>query len=252
MKFEVDYYKILGLSFEFTPKDLKKSYRDLSKLYHPDKNSGEEAASKFKTINEGYKMFSDERLRQQYDNESKFGRTYDPTLELLNFEFSNSNVASTNVVDKMDGFKKNEMLHIILELDEFKPNLTYKRNVICSNCDGSGNEDVRGLNLNSSYKGEKIKPLFAHDEEIPCDICEKTGSYNGMECPGCKGNGYISLGLSKCNNCDGKGVVEKIKRVKIKEEDLEDGKLKITYMGNQSKYNGKMGNLYVIIKEETD
>jgi curved DNA-binding protein CbpA len=33
-----NYYKILGVSHDSDDKEIKKAYRDLSKIYHPDKN----------------------------------------------------------------------------------------------------------------------------------------------------------------------------------------------------------------------
>ena len=244
---ELNYYKILGLEFNFKPKELKDNYRRLSKEYHPDRNKGGD--NTFKLINEAYKVLSDTSMKDIYDKESKYGHSYNPMLELLDFEFSNSNLSSNMIKDKMDKFKRKEMLHIILELDKFKDSIKYTRNIICSNCEGSGNSSIMDLNLNTTKDGKPMGSLFNNDEEIECDICDKTGTFNGRECPGCKGEGYIKLGLSKCMKCDGNGVIEISKKINLNIKDFIDNKLKIDYYGNQSKFNGKCGNLYIIIKE---
>ncbi len=55
-----DYYKILGVEKDATDNDIKKAYRKLAIVHHPDKNpDDEEAAEKFKEIGEAYETLSD-------------------------------------------------------------------------------------------------------------------------------------------------------------------------------------------------
>jgi len=68
-----DYYKILGVARNATGKDIKKSYYELAKQYHPDSNQGDPNASKkFQEVSEAYEVLSDSSKRQDYDN---FGST---------------------------------------------------------------------------------------------------------------------------------------------------------------------------------
>lgn len=67
-----DYYKVLGVHRESTDREIKKAYRTLTKLYHPDKvvHSGmtkEQAEKKMATINEAYEVLSDSDLRARFD-----------------------------------------------------------------------------------------------------------------------------------------------------------------------------------------
>jgi len=48
-----DYYKSLGLKPTATEQEIKKAFRKLAILYHPDKNPTKEAEEKFKEIAEG-------------------------------------------------------------------------------------------------------------------------------------------------------------------------------------------------------
>lgn len=61
----MDYYKILELSDECSEEDIKKQYRKLSKIYHPDKNNGDDLY--FKMINESYETLSNPEKRKVYD-----------------------------------------------------------------------------------------------------------------------------------------------------------------------------------------
>lgn len=63
-----DYYKILGVSKDASPKDIKKAYRKLAAKYHPDKNPDDKVAEdKFKEINEAHEVLSDAEKREKYD-----------------------------------------------------------------------------------------------------------------------------------------------------------------------------------------
>jgi molecular chaperone DnaJ len=61
-----NYYDILGVNKNTSDADLKRSYYQLAKKYHPDSNPGLEA--KFKEINEAYTVLSDPKVKRQYDS----------------------------------------------------------------------------------------------------------------------------------------------------------------------------------------
>ncbi|KAK9684619.1 hypothetical protein RND81_10G221000 [Saponaria officinalis] len=65
----VDYYNILKVNRNATDDDLRKSYRRLAMIYHPDKNPNNKQISegKFKQISEAYDVLSDPQKRQIYD-----------------------------------------------------------------------------------------------------------------------------------------------------------------------------------------
>ncbi|CAI9112335.1 OLC1v1012772C1 [Oldenlandia corymbosa var. corymbosa] len=66
----VDYYNILKVNRNATDEDLKKAYRRLAMIWHPDKNltsNKQEAEAKFKQISEAYDVLSDPQKRQIYD-----------------------------------------------------------------------------------------------------------------------------------------------------------------------------------------
>jgi len=66
-----DYYNVLGVSEDADIKEIKKSYRELSLKWHPDKNKDPEAITMIQKINEAYTTLGDEEKRRQYDDERR-------------------------------------------------------------------------------------------------------------------------------------------------------------------------------------
>ncbi|KAL1187954.1 DnaJ -like protein [Cardamine amara subsp. amara] len=72
----VDYYNILKVNHNATEDDLKKAYKRLAMIWHPDKNPStrrDEAEAKFKRISEAYDVLSDPQKRQIYDHYGEEG-----------------------------------------------------------------------------------------------------------------------------------------------------------------------------------
>ena len=59
------FYDILGLNINCSLEDIKNSYRQLCKIYHPDKNPDDN--NKFIEINKAYETLVNEDLRREYD-----------------------------------------------------------------------------------------------------------------------------------------------------------------------------------------
>eukprot|EP00536_Pseudo-nitzschia_multiseries_P003988 jgi/Psemu1/253130/estExt_Genewise1Plus.C_640012 len=63
-----DYYQILGVQRSASDAEIKKAYKKLAVKWHPDKNPGDEQATKnFQKISEAYATLSDEKKRKIYD-----------------------------------------------------------------------------------------------------------------------------------------------------------------------------------------
>ncbi len=87
----INHYSTLGVSRHSNTLDIRRSYKQLSKAYHPDKHlnnlNGEDASAKFRHIQDAYEVLMDETNRDLFN---RFGRldsyTVDPRkyeLELL-------------------------------------------------------------------------------------------------------------------------------------------------------------------------
>ena len=67
-----DHYKTLELDEHASQNDIKKAYRKLSLLHHPDKNPGKvDISGKFQKISSAYEVLGNEDSRMQYDAERK-------------------------------------------------------------------------------------------------------------------------------------------------------------------------------------
>ena len=63
-----DYYRILGVSREASPEEIKKAFRQMALQCHPDRNPGDQnAEERFKEVSEAYGVLIDPEKRQRYD-----------------------------------------------------------------------------------------------------------------------------------------------------------------------------------------
>ena len=68
-------YHTLELNNNASINDIKKSYRRLAKIYHPDKNNGKD--EEFKKLQLAYEILSDYELKKDYDSKFNVDKPYD-------------------------------------------------------------------------------------------------------------------------------------------------------------------------------
>lgn len=75
-------YEILGVKKNSSTNEIKKIYRKLAIIYHPDKHNDPKKTEHFKKITEAYEILSDPLSRKDYDlnlylqNEERYGSDY--------------------------------------------------------------------------------------------------------------------------------------------------------------------------------
>lgn len=97
MQMMKSYYQVLGIDKDAGPEEIKRAYRKMASLCHPDHNpqSTKEAEEKFKEINDAYEVLGDEVKRRQYDRliDRHRPRRSEVTLEdFLNWSFTGRDI----------------------------------------------------------------------------------------------------------------------------------------------------------------
>jgi molecular chaperone DnaJ len=185
-----DYYQILGVPETASVDEIKKSYRKMSKQYHPDVNPN--GADKFKEISEAYENLSDSEKRNVYDNQRKnpfgFSSGAGDINDLLNHLFNQNRTRRPSAPEKI-------ITVSIGVVDSFlginKP-ITYLRNIACNSCNGNGGERKKCSDCSGS--GTKLKRtgngFFSQTIQTICDTCSGNGSTIVNPCFSCSGNGF--------------------------------------------------------------
>ena len=73
-----DHYSTLGLNSAATLADVKKAFRQKAAFYHPDRNAADDAAARFRAVQEAYDVLQDPDKRQAYDDNRRRNLLDDP------------------------------------------------------------------------------------------------------------------------------------------------------------------------------
>lgn len=191
-----DYYADLGIDRSASQEDIKKAFRKLAKIHHPDKHGGDD--SDFKKINEAYEVLSDETKKRNYDN---FG---DPNA-------SGAHMGGFGADDILNQFRsafgsrrgamyQGESIDIMLNLtlEEIRSGInkeiTYSKAIRCKSCGGNGSK--HGTNIaNCSLCGGSGQLYTQHIPGLimtqPCHVCNGKGKKITVNCEDCDGQGLV-------------------------------------------------------------
>ena len=73
-----EHYAALGLKSDATLADIKRAFRQKASLFHPDRNAAEDAAARFREVQEAYDVLSDDDKRKAYDDNRRRNLLDDP------------------------------------------------------------------------------------------------------------------------------------------------------------------------------
>ncbi len=257
-----DFYEVLGVSRDSTKEEIKRAYRRLARKYHPDVNKESGAEDTFKEINRAYEVLSDTELKSRYD---RFG------------EAGLGGAASASGFQDMAGMGG---FADIFEsfFTNFAGGAAYSR---------SRTGPVRGDDLRFDLRLEFLEAVFGGEKQIRishlenCTVCDGSGAKPGTSsktCPTCNGAGQVRRatrtpfgsftqvsmcptcnGTGKvleeaCYNCNGEGVLQSTKKLRITvPAGVDSGtRLRVSGEGDVGRRGGPPGDLYVYLFVETD
>jgi molecular chaperone DnaJ len=235
-----NYYEILGVTENATQDEIKKSYRNLSKIHHPDKGGDENV---FKKISEAYDTIGDENKRNQYNNQRQnpfsgnggfdpFGGGFNPFNDM--FANMQHRQRKRSVPDKI-------IEVIVGAIESFKAGektITYSRNHKCGGCNGDGGERTTcpTCNGNGVITQHIGTGLFTQIITQPCHSC------------GGKGFNYKTT----CGTCHGTTTTSNEETIKIKlPHGIDDGQF-LKVQGKGDFKDGMYGDLVIKVKTQPE
>ena len=181
-------YKELGLA-DGTPKEeAKKAFKKLAAKYHPDVNKEPGAEDNFKKINEAWRVVDTGELSTREEKEVSVGGWGFNIQDLIN-NFTNPQRSSSKKIYAQD-IKLEQTLSFKESVIGVTKDISYKHNIKCTACDGSGSKAID--NGCSTCKGagrvrtQRGNAIF----ETTCGQCR--GHLNHVDCDKCTTNGFVS------------------------------------------------------------
>ena len=231
-----NYYEILGVTPDSSVVEVKAAYRKLVRKYHPDVNP--DFVEYFKDIAEAYEVLSDNSKRNKYDTLNGFFKSEKTK--------TSSQKAEDEYRTKTNNTKTGENLN----------NSNSKKEINNKNFTSKFSKIFKDFKKNSSEQ-EKLKPVNGDDvyTDVSISLSEAVKGASRIinimhtsQCPLCKGRKFING--TKCSVCNGKGEVSDYKKINVKiPKNIKDGsKLRLHGEGNQGKFGGQNGDLYINVK----
>lgn len=261
-----DYYEVLGVERGASESDIKKAYRKMAKLYHPDLHPNDkEAESKFKEISEAYEVLVDKQKRANYD---RFGHAG-----------VDSSYSSSSGGSGFGGFGDIDLGDIFGSM--FGGGFSGFDRGSAANRPTKGQDAYIGVTISFLEACLGVSKEVDVKKMDRCDVCGGSGAASGsapQKCPNCNGTGQVKIShrtplgfmssISSCPRCKGKGkiistpcsscggsgtkAVSKKIRINIP-AGIDDGQtLKVSGEGNVGENGGYSGDLNIAVTVRPD
>ncbi|BFL98768.1 molecular chaperone DnaJ [Cutibacterium avidum] len=260
---EKDYYKVLGVSKDAKPEEIKKAFRKIARDNHPDSHPGDKAAeARFKEASEANDVLSNAKKRKEYDQaRSLFG-----TAGRFGFPRGGAQ-PNVNVEDFIrtasndDGF--GDLFGNLFGATGGRRTATRAARR------GADVEGETTISFDDAVSGTTVTMDMV--SQAPCQACRGTGARAGTvprvcstcqgsgmhatsaggvfemtePCPDCQGRGMVVE--DPCQVCHGSGRAKSTKSMQIRiPAGVEDGqRIRIKGKGSPGENGGRAGDLYV-------
>ncbi|MCB0892741.1 MAG: molecular chaperone DnaJ, partial [Propionibacteriaceae bacterium] len=266
---EKDFYKVLGVSKDAKPDEIKKAFRKLARENHPDQNQNDpKAEQRFKDISEANSVLSDPAKRKEYDEARSLfggggfrfpGGGQGPSMEDLfrNAGGSGAGAASGNISDLFGNL--------------FGGTSTRRTTTQRGPRRGQDIEGEATIDFTDAVEGVTVTMQTVSDEA--CGACSGTGAKSGTlprVCPTCQGSGMetsTSGGVfavsEPCHDCRGRGLIveepcpvcggsgrgrsTRSMQVRIPAGVTDGQRIRIKGKGGAGENGGAPGDLYVLV-----
>ncbi|TET42976.1 MAG: molecular chaperone DnaJ [Dehalococcoidia bacterium] len=254
MAIKQDYYEVMGVPRNASDEEIKREFRKLAKLYHPDRNREPGAEDKFKEINEAYQVLSDHEKRSRYD---RYGRVdvaegfpdfgFGGLGDIFESFFGGFGTPFGRTAQRVPQRGDSLQSHLTLSFNEAvfgcSKEVEIQRIEFCPSCHGIGSEP--GTNPET------------------CPDCHGTGQVKRVQqsifgrfthittCSRCGGSGTVTS--NPCSQCKGKGRIKVKRKVMVKiPAGVDDGqRLRLDGEGSAGLHGGPPGDLYVTFSVKT-
>ena len=250
-----DYYEVLGVARTADEAELKAAFRKMAMAHHPDRNGGcEDAASRFKEINEAYSVLSDPDKRAAYDRFGHAGVQGQAGFGGGPGNFTDVNDIFSQVFGDVFGdmfgqgqrgrpsgpIRGADLRHDVeISLEQAyrgaEVEVTLPTSVTCDICDGAG-----------------AKPGTAPSTCTTCGGAGRVRAANGFfaverTCPRCGGAGKVVT--DPCVKCHGHGQVRRERTLQVRiPAGVDDGaRIRLAGEGDAGMRGGPRGDLYLFL-----
>jgi len=201
-----DYYETLGIDRNASDDEVKKAFRKLARVHHPDLHAGDQqkkvSEEKFKEINEAYEVLSDQEKRRRYDTfghagaqgfgggggfdgRGGFGDVFNDIFE----DFFGQGTRGGQRPERGSDLQYNLELSFEEAIYGKEAKLKIPRWEACDDCHGTGAKTASALKVCPTCKGAgqlRFQQGFFSISR-PCSQCEGAGQIIADPCTTCRG-----------------------------------------------------------------